>query len=525
MDLPSPTSTLITLLPFLLASPAASIPSNLLSSPVLQSHLYLNHSPTSLHYLQPITKPTEQVQLSLEALIENQGDIELSRPKWRIEGDGEIRSKILLSLSNFNKPGGLEVILLWEEDKNGMGSMGLEDQIEGPSWGFLSLVESRSRSSSSEDDGYSATFELAMESLRTRMIPKVPSTSTVKEINGGEIEEAEGTTPGAYAGAEDFWEGWGEEEATIDDQDDDDVINRALNYSEEAVRREEQERYGMNSTAFDQHLSSNTSTGQSSFEAALSSRYDLPTPTSTIATLNSSSLFINTSPPKSISSSESSYESALQSRYDLPSTSAFTSTSASTSSPPKPIPAPSKSSYETALQSRYDLPSSPSHHHHSSSYPSPPDSSSTNYYSNKNRNKSTASLQEDEETGLSNTNYWNSYGSVESEVGEEEDSWGGRNRIKDGRNEVVGVAVVTRSRRSSTIRPPENRGSLENLRKEAVEVEAVVEIVGIADVGESEKVLKDALESIWKLYSAGNSTISLVERKENWLRLAGKVLE
>lgn len=514
MDLPSPSTTIITLLPFLLASPASSIPSNLLSSPVLQSHLYLNHSPSSLHYLQPITKPTERVRELLEILIENQVDIELGEPRWRIEGDGEVRSKVLLNLSsNQSEEDGLEVVLLWEEDKNGMGSMGLEDQTEGPSWGFLSLVES----TSSKDDGYSATFELAMESLRNRMIPKVP-VSNIDKVNG-EVE-GEGITPGTYVGAEDFWEGWeeGGEVTSMDDGEDDEVINRALQYSEEAVLREENERYGINSTAFDQHLSSNTpsststtsttSTAQSKYETALSSRYDLPTTSSSA----SSSLFINTSPPKSISSSNSS------SRYDLPSTSNSTSTSTSSSSPPQLIPTTSKSSYETALQSRYDLPPS----HHTSSYPSPPDSSSTNYYSNKNRNRSTASLQEDEETGLSNTNYWNSYGSVESEVGEEEDSWGGRNRIQD---EVVGGVGVTRSRRSSTIRPSAgNRISLENIRNE-VEVIAGGNEVAEENSSESDKVLRDALESIWKLYSLGNSTMSLVARKENWLRLAGKVIE
>lgn len=191
MDLPSPLPFLATLLPYLLSPEPTILPASFLSTPTTHHHTFLDPSPASPSYLQLLPSPlVEPLRESLSTLpIE---DVEIGDARYNIE-EGEVRSRIPLGLA------GLAVVLMWEETSYPDG------EHERPSWTFLSLAAIPAPGT--PPIFYHSLAEALDQAGRNRPGPI--------EIRAREKEDVradgEGTTPGAYGAAEDFWEGWEED--------------------------------------------------------------------------------------------------------------------------------------------------------------------------------------------------------------------------------------------------------------------------------------------------------------------------
>lgn len=198
MDLPSPLPFLATLLPYLLSTEPTTLPASFLSTPTTHHHTFLDPSPSSPSYLQLL--PSSLVEPLRESLstfpIE---DVQLGDARYNLE-EGEVRARIPLGLS------GLAVVLLWEETSYPDG------EHERPSWTFLTL--SSLPAPGTPPIFYPSLSEALDQAGRNRPGPI--------EIRGREKEDSradgEGTTPGAYGAAEDFWEGW--EEDSVEEEEE-----------------------------------------------------------------------------------------------------------------------------------------------------------------------------------------------------------------------------------------------------------------------------------------------------------------
>lgn len=237
-DIPPPSTSLTTLLPFLFAPIPTPLPVHLLSPTTHLSHTFLSTSPSSPSYLQLVPSGTLS---ALHARLVERGiaDLVLGPSLYTIE-EGGIRGRVEVSLQDEEidprETDALAIDLVWEQ-----GGREGDDDDAGPRWLFVTLsLVTRGK----HPKGWHKTLEFARVSAtspRARqaqtpddflppssipIAPRVPGKS-VEDMASGE-----GTTPGAYGAAEDFWSGW-----SYDGEDDEESGERA-----EFVREAEQER-------------------------------------------------------------------------------------------------------------------------------------------------------------------------------------------------------------------------------------------------------------------------------------------
>ncbi|KAK4047040.1 hypothetical protein OIO90_006323 [Microbotryomycetes sp. JL221] len=236
MDLPDPRHTCARLLPLLLSQEHERLPTTLLAAPTAQSHHYLNTTPTQHEYLQPVTVKHGVIELH-NKLIEagHHDEVQVGEPMYNVD-DTAIRSMVPIGNE------GLSIVLMWEEaslpnSAFGHGDAHLEDE-ERPSWAFQTLDHVPSFASSpttrhSLQKMWHSTLERAIEAVKDliKSRPVNIGQQGTKIKSKQEMAEGEGTTPGAYGAAEDFWAGWNDD----DDNDDETDTRRVVDQSNGAA--------------------------------------------------------------------------------------------------------------------------------------------------------------------------------------------------------------------------------------------------------------------------------------------------
>lgn len=157
-----------------------------------------------------------------QEFIERLNEDDVSRVSWRIELDGEIRSRVDLTRQGRGGGGGvsLGITFLWEE----------KEEV-GAAWGFLSLCRLPALDVQ-EESAWHPSLSAAVAGLSTSMENERSASGSQAipiAVGGKEASRAdgEGTTPGAYGAAEDFWEGWGnDDEATTTTTDNNSGYDR-----------------------------------------------------------------------------------------------------------------------------------------------------------------------------------------------------------------------------------------------------------------------------------------------------------
>ncbi|KAM0791664.1 hypothetical protein ACM66B_006100 [Microbotryomycetes sp. NB124-2] len=209
MDLPDPTHACARLLPTLLSPEPCTIPSQQLAQPTAQAHHFLNTVPTQHAYLQPVTVKNKVIELH-NKLIESGhcGEVQLGSPLYSVD-DTFIRA--LVPLGN----DGLAVVVMWEEQSlpnSAFGHGQTSDDEERPAWVFqtldtVPLPHDRGRL---WHDSLEQALKAIQDLLKTRPVNIQQSGKRIKTKE--EMAEGEGTTPGAYGAAEDFWAGWNDDD-------------------------------------------------------------------------------------------------------------------------------------------------------------------------------------------------------------------------------------------------------------------------------------------------------------------------
>ncbi|ORY52815.1 hypothetical protein BCR35DRAFT_310553, partial [Leucosporidium creatinivorum] len=181
-----------------------------------QSHHFLDSNPTDEAYLQPI-RVQQQVTQLLQQLVEGAGldSLSPSAPLYSID-PLSIRSLIHLA------PTPLAIILQWDDQHPiPTAAFAQEQELERPAWCFLTL-----ELYTEGDDQWSSSLEEALKKGASKVgggasaaksamripTPKVPPKTRE------EMAEGEGTTPGAYGDAEDFWGGYSDDEGASAEQ-------------------------------------------------------------------------------------------------------------------------------------------------------------------------------------------------------------------------------------------------------------------------------------------------------------------
>ncbi|GAA5879294.1 hypothetical protein JCM1840_004682 [Sporobolomyces johnsonii] len=254
MDLPPPHAFLSTILPLLFSPDPLPLAPSLLSQPAKQAIHYLSLSPDDVEYW-ALGKDDDGVSERRRAVIEagNLEDLQLGDAQYSFDFE-EIKALVSISLPypSSSTAGRIGVILLWEEQASPAaaattGGAGDEEPDEGrPGWAFLRLealpVEGQEASSKGRRPTWYPTVGQAIDASTSalsralapsRASPPPPldfsgqsgnetySASHPTQFGNGdakkfksaeEMAEGEGTTPGAYGAAEDFWAGWSDEE-------------------------------------------------------------------------------------------------------------------------------------------------------------------------------------------------------------------------------------------------------------------------------------------------------------------------
>jgi hypothetical protein len=216
----SPLIFVVSILPNLFSPPTSikPLPLPLLSNLLRLSHRFLDPLVDSAEYYQIATPANEEVERRRKALVGkgfqhylNSNDL---TAEWRIDESEGIMSRVGL--------GGLAVIVKWEMEQKDEGST-----IGGKMrWTYFTLEIPTTSSST-----YFPSFPAAMDQFTStldkkgRRSPPIDidlSKSKVKSVD--EMAQGEGTTPGAYGAAEDFWSGWnsdeGKEKGNNQDEED-----------------------------------------------------------------------------------------------------------------------------------------------------------------------------------------------------------------------------------------------------------------------------------------------------------------
>lgn len=142
-------------------------------------------------------------------------DPSLGAPLYSLD-PSEVRSLITIGSS------GLAVILRWEEEALptaafGQGSSANDEDDERPAWTFLTLAM---YDSAQRGNLWFTSLEEALLAVAQKQADRNSKASPALTIptpklppkSREEMAEGEGTTPGAYGAAEDFWEGWEDDE-------------------------------------------------------------------------------------------------------------------------------------------------------------------------------------------------------------------------------------------------------------------------------------------------------------------------
>ncbi|KAL8287280.1 hypothetical protein RQP46_003732 [Phenoliferia psychrophenolica] len=241
-SIPAPSISLPALLPLLFSPSPTPLPLSILSPTTSLSHKFLSTSPSSPSYLALL--PSDRLSALHTRLVERGwSDLRLGPDHYTIE-DGGIRGRVQVSLVDEDpaEKDALAVDLVWEAG----GREGDDDGT--PRWLFvtLSLV-----TKDSTPQGWFSSIEAASRSATP---PSPPAPRTPREADflpprsiaiprpsksTTDMAEGEGTTPGAYGAAEDFWAGWSEDgEAEADNEE------RETYLREESEKQEDEKREG-----------------------------------------------------------------------------------------------------------------------------------------------------------------------------------------------------------------------------------------------------------------------------------------
>lgn len=159
---------------------------------------------------------------------------------WNVE-EGQIKTRVEVGGN------GLAVVLKWEEldyvaqpfagssYQNGGGDDEDEDKDSRPCWTFHTLTLMPSSSPTSTPPVYHSSLTLALESaVKTSNRPSAINIAAAKKSTA-DMAEGEGTTPGAYGAAEDFWDGWS------DDGGEEESASRDYRYAEPVQEKREED--------------------------------------------------------------------------------------------------------------------------------------------------------------------------------------------------------------------------------------------------------------------------------------------
>ena len=219
---PEPFTFLTTLLPLIFTSSPSALPPTLLSKPTRLAHKFLSSEVGSSSYYCLSSREEYDVERLRETIVtESYGEMNLGKAEWEYDKEErEVRARVAVGKE------GLCIIMVWEEAENSTlktpkpdddipatptsPSISVEAEEEDddrPAWTFLTL------SLLGPTSQFKPTLKAAISyssSHRPSAIDIPNSKTKKKEI--GEMAQGEGTTPGAYGAAEDFWQGWSDDE-------------------------------------------------------------------------------------------------------------------------------------------------------------------------------------------------------------------------------------------------------------------------------------------------------------------------
>ncbi|GAA5936731.1 hypothetical protein JCM1841_001982 [Sporobolomyces salmonicolor] len=254
MDLPPPHAFLSTILPLLFSPDPLPLAPSLLSQPTKQAIHYLSLSPDDVGYW-ALGKDDDGVSERRRAVVEagNLEDLQLGNAHYSFDLE-ELKAFVSISLPypSSSTPGRIGVVLLWEEQATPAaaattGGAGAEEPDEGrPGWAFLRLealpAEGQEASSRGCRPNWYPTIGQAIDASTSALSPALsprrasppapldfsgqsgkttnspsypvqPTSAGAKKFKSAEeMAEGEGSTPGAYGAAEDFWAGWSDDE-------------------------------------------------------------------------------------------------------------------------------------------------------------------------------------------------------------------------------------------------------------------------------------------------------------------------
>ncbi|KAK4703692.1 hypothetical protein P7C70_g2517, partial [Phenoliferia sp. Uapishka_3] len=233
-SIPPPSLSVPALLPILFSPHPTPLPVHLLSPTTHLSHTFLSTSPSSPSYLQLLPSPA-LTSLYNRTVERGFPDLQVGPDIWTIE-EGGVRGRVEIHRAgeDTDDKQALAVDLVWEAG-------GREDDDEGPRWLFVTL-------SLAERGVIPRGWHTTLSAARSAELPRPASTPSLEDFlppsiaiprgppkTTAEMAEGEGTTPGAYGAAEDFWDGWSE------DAEEDGMEREAFVRQVEQEEREDRE--------------------------------------------------------------------------------------------------------------------------------------------------------------------------------------------------------------------------------------------------------------------------------------------